>query len=183
MARSSNQPDGLGGTQDAEPSEIASAYRTHAAALYRYAIMLTAEAAAAEDAIQQVFMKLVRRKGLPAIAVSESCYLRRAVRNECYRILHRRRRAPAELGDGCILAPAGAAPADCEEQAMVENALRRLPPDQREVIHMKIYEQMTFQRIADQLDESINTVAGRYRYGLDRLRQWLAPRREDDHER
>jgi signal peptidase I len=70
MARSSNQPDGLGGTQDAEPSEIASAYRTHAAALYRYAIMLTADAAAAEDAIQQVFMKLVRRKGLPAIGAA-----------------------------------------------------------------------------------------------------------------
>lgn len=179
MASSADQPGWLNGKRDADPNEIASAYRAHAATLYRYAIMLTADAAAAEDAIQQVFVKLARRKRLPPLAVSESFYLHRAVRNECCRILDQRRRAPAELDGDRMLAPADAAPADREEQEMVERALRRLPPDQREVIHMKIYEQMTFQQIADQLGESINTVAGRYRYGLEKLRQWLSPRRED----
>ena len=140
--------------------------------------MLTADAAAAEDAIQQVFVKLAGRKKLPSVVVADSSYLRRAVRNECYRILNRWRREPAGLDGDSILAPVAAGPADREEQETVERALRRLPPEQREVIHMKIYEQMTFQQIADQLGESINTLAGRYRYGLAKLRQWLPPRED-----
>jgi RNA polymerase sigma-70 factor (ECF subfamily) len=167
------------GKRDLARGDIASAYRAHAAALYRYAIMITADAAAAEDAIQQVFVKLVGRKKVTSLGVAERSYLRIAVRNECYRILNRRRREPVELEGGNMIAPAGSGPADPEEQAMVEQALRRLPPDQREVIHMKIYEQLTFQEIADQLGESINTIAGRYRYGLAKLRQWLTPCRED----
>jgi len=178
MTGSANQYGATNGNRDAGLDEIASAYRAHAAALYRYAIMLTADSASAEDAIQQVFVKLAGRKKLPSLAVADRAYLRRAVRNECYSMLSRRRES-AELNDESILAPAGAGPADREEQAMVEQALRRLPPDQREVIHLKIYEQLTFQQIADQLGESINTVAGRYRYGLEKLRQWLDPCRKD----
>jgi RNA polymerase sigma-70 factor, ECF subfamily len=179
MARTIDQHGLAQGNHDADHAGIASAYRDHAAALYKYAIMLTSDAAAAEDAIQQVFVKLMERNGPPSPVVFEGFYLRRAVRNECYRIMKRRRREPMDLNGRCILAPADAGAVNREEQAMIERALRRLPPDQREVIHMKIYEQLTFQQIADQLDESIHTVSGRYRYGMDKLRQWLAPGREN----
>lgn len=179
MPRSTDQLGRPAGKRDLARGEIASAYRDHAAALYRYAIMLAADATVAEDAIQQVFVKLAGRKTLPSLGVAERSYLRIAVRNECYRILNRRRRDPADLDGSDIIAPVDSAPADREEQTMVQQALRRLPPDQREVIHMKVYEQLTFQQIADQLGESINTIAGRYRYGLAKLRQWLAPCRED----
>ena len=177
MAREINQSDPAQGKQ-IDRDAVASAYRTHAGALYRYAVMLTTDPAAAEDAIQQVFVKLTAGRNLALAAASEGAYLRRAVRNECYRILNQRRREQAVLNGKAMLAPAGLGPADPQEQAMLEQALRRLPPDQREVIHMKIYEELTFQQIADQLDESINTIAGRYRYGLEKLRQML-PCRED----
>src|SRR5262245_2069586 len=65
-------------------------YDSHAASLYRYALMLLADAAAAEDAIQQVFAALMR----PDASLEferEDHYLRRAVRNECYSALRRRR--------------------------------------------------------------------------------------------
>jgi len=179
MTDSANQRVRTQGSRDTDPADIALAYRTHAAALYRYAIMLTADAAAAEDAIQQVFVKLAGRKGLTLPGVIEGFYLRRAVRNECYRILSQRRRESAQMDGDSILAPAAGGSVDHEEKAMIEGALRRLPPDQREVIHMKIYEQLTFQQIADQIGEPINTVAGRYRYGLEKLRQWLAAFQEN----
>jgi len=200
MASLPNQPgrsdDADGGPRDetdaplaGDQGRIASAYRAHAAALYRYALMLTADTASAEDVIQQVFVKLAAiagRTGLASLAVPEVHYLRRAVRNECYRLLDRRRRDPAvTTGEGFLVAAYAepAAPADTpdepEEKEMLERALRRLPPDQREVIHMKIYEQLTFQQIADLLGLPAGTVAGRYRYGLDKLRQWLSPCREE----
>jgi RNA polymerase sigma-70 factor (ECF subfamily) len=55
----------------------------------------------------------------------------------------------------------------------IEAALRELPPEQREVIHMKVYEGNTFQQVADLLGVSINTVASRYRYAMDKLHHLL----------
>jgi RNA polymerase sigma-70 factor (ECF subfamily) len=55
----------------------------------------------------------------------------------------------------------------------VEEALRMLPLEQREVIVLKIWGEQTFESIGGSLDISPNTAASRYRYGLDRLRKSL----------
>ena len=52
----------------------------------------------------------------------------------------------------------------------LQTALRRLPQPQREVIAMKIYGQKTFLEISQLLGLSQNTVASRYRYGMEKLR-------------
>jgi RNA polymerase sigma-70 factor (ECF subfamily) len=54
--------------------------------------------------------------------------------------------------------------------------MRSLPPEQREVVHLKVFEGLTFQEIADLAGESINTVASRYRYALEKLRGQLGTR-------
>jgi RNA polymerase sigma-70 factor, ECF subfamily len=54
-------------------------------------------------------------------------------------------------------------------------ALETLPPDQRAVVHLKLWEDMTFDDMAEVLGVSINTAASRYRYALDKLRQRLRP--------
>jgi RNA polymerase sigma-70 factor (ECF subfamily) len=59
---------------------------------------------------------------------------------------------------------------------VIEEALRTLPPEQREVIHLKLFEGMTFQEIAVITEESINTIASRYRYAIDKLRPLLGER-------
>jgi len=48
-----------------------------------------------------------------------------------------------------------------------------LPVDQREVLILKIYDEMTFKEIANTVGASINTVASRYRYGIEKLREAL----------
>jgi RNA polymerase sigma-70 factor (ECF subfamily) len=65
------------------------------------------------------------------------------------------------------------AEAPSEERLAVQQAMRALPPEQREVVHMKVFEGMTFQEIADTTDEPLNTVASRYRYALEKLRAFL----------
>ena len=139
-------------------------YDAHGASLYRYALMLLLDHAAAEDAVQQVFAAVLRGSGP---LENEVHYLRRAVRNECYSTLRRRRDARSDLRP--ILEPASAdEPVD--ERIAVERALATLPADQREVVHLHVYEGMTFKEIGDSLDQSINTVASRYRYALAKLR-------------
>ena len=51
--------------------------------------------------------------------------------------------------------------------------LAQLPPEQREVIVLKIWHKHTFEEIAALLDASPNTIAGRYRYGLQKLQSCL----------
>ena len=54
--------------------------------------------------------------------------------------------------------------------------LQKLPPEQREVIVLKIWHEHTFEEIGELLQVSPNTVAGRYRYGMDKMRNCLKGR-------
>src|SRR5688572_15978198 len=159
------------------PRETASAraerlYGELGADLYRYAVMLLADAGAAEDAIQQVFAALLRHKGS---IDNETHYLRRAVRNECYSMLRGRVRRREEPGRP-LLEPAASEAVKHAERLALEGAIRQLPAEQREVVHLHVFEGWTFQEVANACGESINTVAARYRYALARLREALAPR-------
>ncbi len=61
----------------------------------------------------------------------------------------------------------------CKDQ--VESDVRRLilelPDDQREVLHMRVYQEMSFKEISERTGVSINTALGRMRYALINLRK------------
>ena len=146
-------------------------YDRHAAGLYRYAVMILADTEAAADAVQQVFTRLVdARRDRPE---AESNYLRRAIRNECFSMLRDRRRRPHAADSHNILEAMAAVDDAPEERLAIQAALLALPADQREVVHLKIFEGFTFQEIAELTDESVNTIASRYRYALEKMRAVL----------
>jgi RNA polymerase sigma-70 factor (ECF subfamily) len=149
-------------------------YDQYADGLYRYAVMILADSAAASDAVHQVFLGIARKAA--GHIRSDERYLRRAVRNECYSALRRRRREIG-TGDGLLLETAAAIEGRPEERLAIEAAMRTLPAEQREVLHLKVFDGLTFQEIAVQLGESINTVASRYRYAIEKLRQRLGTMR------
>lgn len=149
-------------------------YDTHGASLYRYALVLLGDPAGAEDAIQQVFAAILR---LAPRLDDEARYLRRAVRNECYSQLRGRQKLENLADCEPLLEPISQF-VPPEERLALESAIRDLPPEQREVIYLHVFEGWTFKQIADSADASINTVSARYRYALAKLRQTLAtPRR------
>lgn len=152
---------------------VAEAYDRHAPALYRYALMILADPGAAEDAVQQAFTKLL---GQGQRAVPLDCveaYLRTAVRNESYSLLRRRRREPRPTEELVLVEAVDPHRRDEMERLALERALRALPPEQREVVHLKAFEGRTFQEIATATTQSINTVASRYRYALEKMRTEL----------
>ena len=59
------------------------------------------------------------------------------------------------------------------------DALAELPAEQRAVVHLKLWEGLTFEEIAAALEIPPNTAASRYRYGLDKLRDRLRPLYEE----
>ena len=60
-----------------------------------------------------------------------------------------------------------------EEAQALETALQKLPPEQREVVVMKIWGGLKFEEIANEFNISQNTAASRYRYALEGLRKYI----------
>jgi RNA polymerase sigma-70 factor (ECF subfamily) len=150
---------------NARAAWVAALYDRHRGALVRYAVMLLTNTAEAEDVVQEIFAALLA--AAPGVREPE-VFLRTAVRNAAFSRLRRRRTVLAASGQ--FLEPVSA---DCtvEERVALERALRQLPVEQREVIHLHVYEGMTFREVAEATGESINTVAARYRYALEKLKE------------
>ena len=55
----------------------------------------------------------------------------------------------------------------------VRRLIEHLPDEQREVVKMRYYEDLSFKEIADQTGVSINTALGRMRYALINLRKMI----------
>jgi RNA polymerase sigma-70 factor (ECF subfamily) len=152
---------------------IAAFYDAHAAWMFRYALMILGDHASAEDVMQRVFEKLIAmRAGIDEID-SPPAYLRKAVRREALRKLLTTGETPPHP---LLEAVDSAQPEDGTREEL-EMALRQLPPEQREVIHLKVYEELTFQQIAQVQGTSPNTAASRYRYAMEKLRSFLDARR------
>ncbi len=96
--------------------------------------------------------------------------------------LSRRRTVRNKFAESEKESPVFERPADPDEalfRDLLERALNELPPDQRAIVHLKLWQGFTFETIADTLDIPANTAASRYRYGIDKLRTLLRPLYEE----
>ncbi len=120
--------------------------------------------------MQEAFARLWRSKR-PAEADMVP-YVFAAVRNAAIDQLRRSRRpagVPVSIFNGAEARPEERA-IDAERRRFVAEAMYALPAPQREAIVLRIYAGLSFRQIAEMLDEPLQTVAARYRRGLERLR-------------
>ena len=157
-------------------AEVEKAYDKYADGLYKYALMILADQGAAEDAIHQVFFKMMKMGNSILQIESHDVYLRKAVRNECYDIIKKQERFKClakKLSSMPIIEALSKKESNEEERELLERAIKKLSPKEREVLHMKVYENKTLSEIGNIIGVSVNTVASRYRYALRKLRQML----------
>jgi len=143
-------------------------YKAKAAELILYGRALGLGASEAEDVLQETFVALLRLSEQPE---QPERYCVRSYRN---RALNYRRsfwRRVAREFESVRWFERTASESRAEQAAM--RCLAGLPVPQREVIVLKIWHQYTFDEIGDLLGLSPNTAAGRYRYGLEKLRACL----------
>ena len=140
-------------------------YQEKAAALILYGRALGLSHSEAEDALQDTFVALLRLEEKPD---EPERYCLRAFRNRAMNV-HRGlwRRLAREIES---LRWFERASVDAESEALAVQALQSLPAEQREVVVLKIWHDMTFDAISRLLEISPNTAAGRYRYALNKLR-------------
>jgi len=128
----------------------------------------------AEDVLQTVFVRIVRQRQQLAKARCLDAYIHQIARNEASSFLRQRRRrheAASNTEPWLLAADADGAGDNLTEE--LQAALSRLPQEQREIVVLKIYRSKTFREIAEMLGLPLNTVASRYRYGLEKLRAML----------
>ncbi len=129
---------------------------------------ILASPADAEDALQEVFVKLALARN--AQIQDLRAYLFVAARYQALGMLRRRKRETTL--DEAAWEQVPATDEMDQSQSQWSALLARLPLDQREVVALKIWEQMTFAEIAVVVKAPANTVMSRYRYGIEKLRGW-----------
>ncbi len=149
--------------------------------MYRYLALRLGSTEDAEDVLQQTFCRLARYSVRWAFVRNPQAFVFTAARNEANRFLRRQKsRGPRNLPD---IAREGAIPAFVTAQdpdpstALLARSLAGLPDDQKEVIILKVYQDLSFREIADVCGVSVNTAASRYRYGLEKLRAAMEGKR------
>ena len=154
-------------------SEIEELYRRHGPALLLFAIAMTGERSSAQDAVQQVFARLLER-GLGDVADAKA-YLYRCVRNAVLneaKVQQRNVRLDEDAPWFDVLNR------DASEELSLRRALRALPSEQRQAVVLRVWCGLSHEEIATLLEISANTVASRYRYALGKLREAMGVRKD-----
>jgi len=156
--------------------------------LLKLAIALVTDVNVAEDVVQDVFVSLAESANRIRARGNLRRYLMTCVANRIRnRRRDRRRHEAADTDEADCVACASGRPEEwailSEELASLSDALARIPYEQREVVSLHMQGDMTFRQIARLQNASINTVQGRYRYGMNRLRFLLNGERKHETDR
>ena len=161
------------------PVDLEWLYDEHAQALFAFLLNFTRHDADTRDLLQQLFLKLAKRPELLDGVRDERSFLLRLAHNLVIDLLRRRgtREKNYEQLAGETLALFAPTPAPDEGafRDALAAALGEIPADQRAVVHLKLWEGLTFEQIAELLGIPLNTAASRYRHSLDNLCERLRP--------
>jgi RNA polymerase sigma-70 factor (ECF subfamily) len=169
------------GSQDA----LRRVYEKYKNDLLKLAVSLVTDVNTAEDVVQDVFVSFAQSAAKIGLAGDLRKYLVTCVAN---RIRNRRRDQQRHVAIGLEGADCLVCSSRRPEQWAILNeelrslslAMAQIPSEQREVVGLYTQGDLTFRQIAALQNASINTVQGRYRYGITKLRSILNSELENE---
>lgn len=156
----------------------------HKDKLYTSIYLLVKDKAMADDIFQDTFLKIIRTLN-EARYTEQGKFLPWAIRvahNLCMDYFRKvQRQIPITTADGVDIlslllpetVPASTKIETQQTNVAIHQLIQQLPEEQREVIIMRIYGELSFKEIADTTGVSINTALGRMRYALLHLRKTI----------
>jgi RNA polymerase sigma-70 factor (ECF subfamily) len=150
-------------------------YRRHAGRVLALCLRLTADRGRAEEAVQDVFVRVWERLGSFRGESAFTSWLHRLAVNTVLHAMRsdRRRVARVAPADGEPLADAAGAPARIDEQIDLEEAIARLPEQVRTVVVLHDVEGYTHEEIAQMTGVAAGTVRSQLSRARRILMQWL----------
>jgi RNA polymerase sigma-70 factor, ECF subfamily len=148
--------------------------------LYGYALVLTGNHAEAEDLVQETYVRVIPAMGRLREGSNTKAWLFTILRNTWLNQLRKRRNCPQmveiEAGDGIANSIAEQSNDAHDlyvrklEAEQVRAAIQELPAGFREVILLRVYEDLSYQEIASILDCPVGTVMSRLARARAKLR-------------
>ncbi len=151
--------------------------------LYSYIMFVVRDASVADDVFQDTFVKVITKLRLGAYASTGkfSAWLMRIAHNviiDMYREKKHEHIVEKEDNDLSNIESADLLESNVEMKFVEEQnckeakmLMEALPMNQREIVYMRIYQQMSFKDIAEATGISINTALGRMRYAILNMRR------------
>ncbi|TWU45102.1 ECF RNA polymerase sigma factor SigL [Novipirellula aureliae] len=154
---------------DDEQSAWAELYDATANSLFHYVTVLAGDRDASAEILQEVFVRLFRHRDRLRNVDDLNAFVFAVTRNETNRWLSQKSRRPKSMELGEHL-DRQATDSYAEDTELLQLTLQKLSAEDREIIHLKIYSELTFSQIADVLELPIGTCASRYRRTISKLR-------------
>ncbi len=178
VQNAATQPLTPAAAPDAAP-DMEEIFRSHASRVMAAAYRVTGKAEDAEDVLQTVFMRLVRREGI-RLEGDPSAYLHRAAVNAALDLVRSRRKVTSfeDAAHGLAAPESGAAErklASGEIHGEVRKALGRLSPRAAEIFALRYFEGYDNHEIAAMLGSSRSTVAVILHRARQRVREEIGP--------
>lgn len=158
--------------------QLAEIYDEHANALYAFLLNLTRSEQDARDILHDVFVRFAHQSEPTGLIHNMRAWLIKCCHRtaiDAFRKNANRLKAHHSSQQQAELFMNSAVPADDDFAKNAAEALQSLPSEQRAVVHLKIWEDMTFAQIGEALKIPANTAASRYRYALIKLKDALEP--------
>lgn len=173
--------EGSAGREAADSDPLADLHREMAETLRRVAWAMLRDWSLAEDAVQEAFVLFAvkadeipveHRRGWLVRTVQLTAFNLRRTRERQGKLLREQSEQYRQTVFAATDAPMAAtiSAEDCEQlrQAMLE-----LPDSQRQVLRRRLYDDKTFQEIADELGITLGTALSRMRLAIEKLRKNL----------
>ena len=156
--------------------------------IYSYILFLVHDDEVADDLFQETFMKAIVtiRQGRYVESGRFSAWLTRIAHNlviDKYRQDRNSNVISNDASDADLFNDVSLSDITVEMKMITEQSLtdvgrllKALPDNQKEVLYMRFYQDLSFKEIADATGVSINTALGRMRYGLINLRKMVSER-------
>ncbi len=151
--------------REGEKAALAEIYGSLSAPIYTISLRITGRRDLAEDAVQELFMKL--QSAPPKDIAKPRAYIFKAARNTAIDIL-RREPSHEDIDEHCdISAPTA------EYSTDITSALMQLPEEQRSIVTLHINAGLKFREISEATETPLGTVLWRYNKALKTLRDIL----------
>lgn len=155
-------------------------YGRHRLRLYRYLMRQLRDAALADELFQDVWQKLIGARASWTPDAAFATWLYRIAHNRLadhWRALQHRPPAPADADERTARVPDPETPerqlSEFEQRRRLQLALDELPPEQREVIVLRLEQELSLEEIGQVTGVGRETVKSRLRYAMNKLRARL----------
>lgn len=163
------------------PEALETLFREHHGSVFRAAYRITGDPADAEDVLQTVFTRLLRREEQPDLSESAGSYLHRAAVNAALDLIRARKRArTVDLeGAGELVDHADPGPerrqGSRELARRLREAMTRLSPRQAEIFAMRYFEGLGNLEISRMLGATQTSIAVILHRARHRLQKEMGP--------